>query len=461
MTHRIGRSTRIVGLLSSAALCVGVVVLASPRQDTTSQLRGVAEPAPISTASPASVPTPPAAALAPGATLAPAVVVTGASVTRVRAGRAADNASAAGVPFAARRALSVADTSDATSQVAGVGATALAAYQRAAAVIDQANPTCGLDWTLLAAIGAVESDHGTYGGSTLDQNGVATPAIRGPVLDGRHHTQRVSDTDGGRLDHDARYDRALGPMQILPATWLQIAIDADGDGRRDPQDIDDAALAAGVYLCSADAELASPAGARTAVLRYNHSETYADAVLALAAGYDQDTGVPVSVVYAQPITPASPQQPITGQHAVLHAGHHLVREAVHHAAGVHDIAPAPHAILPSGNGPRHPAGSATAPALAPAEPTTSPTPTPSAPATLPGPSAPSAPSAPTTPARETPAPPSESPAPAMSREAMCQEAVAAAYPDASADLLADAADACVTGLGPQTLTEKAAPDAVE
>src|SRR5262245_50324822 len=41
---------------------------------------------------------------------------------------------------------------------------ALTAYQRAAAVIDAADPTCNLDWTLLAAIGQVESDQGqVYG----------------------------------------------------------------------------------------------------------------------------------------------------------------------------------------------------------------------------------------------------------------------------------------------------------
>src|SRR3954470_3841480 len=42
--------------------------------------------------------------------------------------------------------------------------TALTAYQRSAAVIDAADPSCHLDWTLLAAIGQIESDQGQVGG---------------------------------------------------------------------------------------------------------------------------------------------------------------------------------------------------------------------------------------------------------------------------------------------------------
>ena len=39
-------------------------------------------------------------------------------------------------------------------------------------------------------------------------------------------------------------------MQFIPSTWTVVGVDADGDGRRDPQDIDDASLATAVYLCS-------------------------------------------------------------------------------------------------------------------------------------------------------------------------------------------------------------------
>ncbi|MFT4082790.1 MAG: hypothetical protein QM638_09400, partial [Nocardioides sp.] len=40
-----------------------------------------------------------------------------------------------------------------TASASGIPAAALAAYQRAATVIDQADKTCHLDWQLIAAIG--------------------------------------------------------------------------------------------------------------------------------------------------------------------------------------------------------------------------------------------------------------------------------------------------------------------
>ncbi len=45
------------------------------------------------------------------------------------------------------------------------------------------------------------------------------------------------------------YDRAVGPMQFLPGTWGRWGSDGDRDGVSDPQDVDDAALAAARYLC--------------------------------------------------------------------------------------------------------------------------------------------------------------------------------------------------------------------
>jgi membrane-bound lytic murein transglycosylase B len=129
--------------------------------------------------------------------------------------------------------------------------TALAAYQRAAVVMEQVDESCGLSWTLLAAIGRVESDHGRYAGSQLLTDGTSSPEIRGVPLDGRGPVAKIRDTDGGRLDRDTLWDRAVGPMQFLPSTWSVVGVDADSDGVRSPHDIDDAALATGVFLCSA------------------------------------------------------------------------------------------------------------------------------------------------------------------------------------------------------------------
>jgi hypothetical protein len=173
-----------------------------------------------------------------------------------------------------------------TSQdVSGVPLAAIAAYRRAEAVMGAADSSCRLAWQLLAALGRVESDHGRYGGSTLGADGVSRPGVYGVRLDGARGTQAISDSDGGLYDRDRVWDRAVGPMQFIPSTWSAVGVDADGDQRRDPQDIDDAALAAGVYLCAGEGDLADDADLRAAVFRYNHSEAYVDLVLEVMTDY--------------------------------------------------------------------------------------------------------------------------------------------------------------------------------
>ncbi|KRB80497.1 hypothetical protein ASE01_03320 [Nocardioides sp. Root190] len=171
------------------------------------------------------------------------------------------------------------------STTALIPTVALAAYQRAETIIGGADEGCGLDWSLLAAIGKVESSHGSANGSRLDDDGRAVPGIVGIPLDGTRSTASISDTDGGRLDGDRSWDRAVGPLQFIPSTWAVVGVDADDDGERNPQDIDDAALAAAVYLCSGNDDLSSAEGRRAAVLRYNHSQAYADLVLDTARSY--------------------------------------------------------------------------------------------------------------------------------------------------------------------------------
>ena len=83
----------------------------------------------------------------------------------------------------------------------------------------------------------------------------------------------MADTDGGRLDGDTTWDRAVGPMQFLPSTWRTFGVDGDGDGVADPQDVEDASASTAAYLCYGGRDL--PAGGlRTAILSYNHSAAY-------------------------------------------------------------------------------------------------------------------------------------------------------------------------------------------
>ncbi|TYL54810.1 hypothetical protein FXB39_04135 [Nocardioides sp. BGMRC 2183] len=182
---------------------------------------------------------------------------------------------------------------------------ALAAYQRAESVINSADASCKLTWQLVAAIGRVESNHGRTGGNVLDDDGLAKPGIFGEPLNGKKKTQAVHDTDGGQYDNDPKWDRAVGPMQFIPQTWGVVGVDADGDGQRNPQDVDDAALASSVYLCSGSDDLSTTKGQRAAVYRYNNNQEYVDLVLRIMDAYLEGdyTSVPNNSTAAGYIVP--------------------------------------------------------------------------------------------------------------------------------------------------------------
>jgi hypothetical protein len=105
----------------------------------------------------------------------------------------------------------------------------------------------GLSWTVLAAIGQIESGDG---------------ANEGPSAAG-----------------------ALGPMQFLPSTWRAWGITAFGQpGPPDIMNPLDAVPSAARMLC-ADGAATGPQGLRQAIFDYNHATWYVDEVLALAAEY--------------------------------------------------------------------------------------------------------------------------------------------------------------------------------
>lgn len=166
----------------------------------------------------------------------------------------------------------------------GIPARALAAYAGAELEARQSHPRCGLRWNTLAGIGYVESAHGTLGGAHIMADGTTDRPVLGPRLNGGPSMAAIRDTDGGRLDGDTEWDRAVGPMQFIPSSWELFGIDANGDGVADPNNIDDAVLAAARHLC-ASGPMTTPAGWRRAVLDYNNSPDYANAVARQANGY--------------------------------------------------------------------------------------------------------------------------------------------------------------------------------
>ncbi|MGO4121685.1 lytic transglycosylase domain-containing protein [Arthrobacter sp. YAF16] len=172
----------------------------------------------------------------------------------------------------------------------GIPARALRAYVAAATTANAADPACGIGWNTVAAVGFVESAHGTYGGGSLNSAGEASGPIVGPSLNGSGFAA-IADTDAGELDGDSRWDHAVGPMQFIPSTWELVGRDGNGDGTADPFNIDDAALSAASYLCAHGRDLSTAQGWTDAIYSYNQSDPYLRQVRAEATAYAAKTGI--------------------------------------------------------------------------------------------------------------------------------------------------------------------------
>lgn len=188
---------------------------------------------------------------------------------------------------------------DETAAATGIPRRALAAYAGAALVKAETMPECGLSWATLAGVGATESDHARHGGSRLDEAGTAVPGIFGVALDGEG-VALVPDSDGGEIDGDAEADRAVGPMQLIPQAWRNWHVDGGGDGVEDPQNIDDAVLAAANYLCRASTAFDTEHGWRAGIRAYNNPEVYLGTVAQFAIGYAKAAAAVSSTPSATP-----------------------------------------------------------------------------------------------------------------------------------------------------------------
>ena len=154
------------------------------------------------------------------------------------------------------------------------------AYATAVALM----PTsCHLRTSVLAAMGQVGSrslqNHG------LDDQHRATPAVYGEPSK-RPQDARTPDTDRGSLDGDPRSDRPMGPLAFLVPTWRVAQVDGDDDGRRDPQDIEDAALSAANLLCLDGRDLGTTSDLRAALDAFGHSTSYTRSVMRWIAEFD-------------------------------------------------------------------------------------------------------------------------------------------------------------------------------
>jgi membrane-bound lytic murein transglycosylase B len=124
-------------------------------------------------------------------------------------------------------------------------------------------------------------------------NGDTSRRIIGIQLNGTKETAVVGDSDGGAIDGDPSFDRAVGPMQFIPQTWRRFQADGNEDGDTSPFNLYDATLAAARYLCTASSGLDGDPGLRAAYFSYNHSLPYVESVLGYARLYERSIEVPV------------------------------------------------------------------------------------------------------------------------------------------------------------------------
>ncbi len=174
-----------------------------------------------------------------------------------------------------------------TGRAVGIPAPAMLAYGAAQLAIAAEQPDCHLSWNTLAGIGWVESQHGTLGGRTLGPDGRSSTPVIGPALNGDGFAAIRSTPTSAAWHGDRTWEHAVGPLQFLSSSWERWGTDGDADGTADPLDLDDAALAAGRYLCADGHDLATAAGWNAAVYSYNHDQRYVRQVLAAANTYAQ------------------------------------------------------------------------------------------------------------------------------------------------------------------------------
>jgi cell wall-associated NlpC family hydrolase len=139
----------------------------------------------------------------------------------------------------------------ATRQSTKIPADYLAAYQTA-------GQSSGIPWTVIAAVGKVESNHG-------------------------------QSNDAG-VHSGANHAGAMGPMQFLSGTWQTYGVDGDNDGTKNVYNPADAIPGAANYLKASGA----PGDIHAALFTYNRSNKYVDTVLEWARRYGQQNPQPES-----------------------------------------------------------------------------------------------------------------------------------------------------------------------
>jgi soluble lytic murein transglycosylase-like protein len=172
-----------------------------------------------------------------------AALLATAAATLARLSARAKTLVAAEAAAARLRALAAQVERTAAARIAAARAVAVPGGLRSLYVA--AARTCkGLPWTVVAAIGQVESGHG-----------------RNTAMS---------------------YAGAQGPMQFMPATFASYGVDGDGDGIADIHNAADSIFSAANYLC-ANGGGRGPGPLARAIWHYNHADWYVALVLKIAS----------------------------------------------------------------------------------------------------------------------------------------------------------------------------------
>lgn len=140
----------------------------------------------------------------------------------------------------------------------------------------------GLDWSILAGIGSIETNHGRLDAPGVTSGVNAFGCCGGPM-------QFYFKPYGGRLRANEKN----------PSTWGLMGVDGNGDGYKTVWDPDDAIPAAARYLKA----FGAPGDWQSAIFAYNRAQWYVDDVLGRAKRYRTaaaDAGGVTSIPVASP-----------------------------------------------------------------------------------------------------------------------------------------------------------------
>jgi Transglycosylase SLT domain len=138
---------------------------------------------------------------------------------------------------------------------------------------------------------------------SLGANGIQPPAFLIPIYKAAGRRYNVPwqilaainsiETDYGR-DLSVSSAGGIGWMQFMPQTWLEWAVDADGNGKPNPYDPRDAIFTAARYLAANGAAH----NLSQAIFAYNHAQWYVDEVIwdaqMIGDAYGPSTGTPLA-----------------------------------------------------------------------------------------------------------------------------------------------------------------------